>query len=126
MASIKLYSKVFVYINGSLLTENADVKLTRHAGIAPVSTLFLGYAGPMQGSQFIEIEIGNAVPNAGFEFDPGLMESSGGPVNITLAAANATLSSDGNILEDNLSYAINNETKLEIRFHGEFANWIAN
>jgi hypothetical protein len=129
MSQAQIYSKVLVYINGSLLTENADVKLTRNAGLLPVNTTYKGFAGFTQGAPFIEVEVGNAVPLAGFEYDPGQDEddvvNNGGFsfVTITLVAAGQTLTSDGGITGDDLSYAINTESKLNFRFHGEFADW---
>jgi hypothetical protein len=123
MSQAQLYTKVLVYVNGSLLTENADVKITRNSGLLPVNTTYRGFAGFTQGAPFIEIEIGNAVPLAGFEYDPGTDEQNANFVNLTLVAAGQTLSSDGGIMGDDLSYAINTESKLNIRFHGEFADW---
>lgn len=126
MSKLQLYSKVYVYINGSLLVQNADVKITRHSGMTPLSTLFRSFAGSAQGNQFIEIAIGNAVPEAGFEYDPGIVEETYGAfVNISLVAGGSTLTTDGNIIEDNLSYAIDSSSKLDITFHGEYANWIS-
>lgn len=123
MSQAQLYTKVFVYINGSLLTENADVRITRNSGLLPVNTTYRGFAGFTQGAPFIEVEVGNAVPLAGFEYNPGQDEQNANFVNITLVAAGQTLSSDGGIMGDDLSYAINTESKLNFRFHGEFADW---
>lgn len=125
MSQAQLYTKVLVYINGNLLTENADVRLTRNAGLLPVNTTYKGFAGFTQGAPFIEIEVGNAVPLDHFEYNPGADEGNPNFVNITLVAAGQTLTSDGGILGDDLSYAINTESKLNFRFHGEFADWQA-
>jgi hypothetical protein len=130
MSQAQIYTKVTVYVNGNLLTENADVRLTRNAGLLPVNTTYKGFAGFTQGAPFIEIEVGNAVPLAGFEYNPGPDEddvANGGGfdfVTLTLVAAGYTLTSDGGIMGDDLSYAINTESKLNFRFHGEFADWL--
>ena len=123
MSQAQLYTKVQVYVNGALLTENADVRLTRNAGLLPVNTTYKGFAGFTQGAPFMEIEVGNAVPLAGFEYNPGSDEQNANFVNLTLVAAGQTLSTDGGIMGDDLSYAVNSESKLNFRFHGEFADW---
>lgn len=123
MSQAQLYTKVTVYVNGALLTENADVRVTRNAGLLPVNTTYKGFAGFTQGAPFLEIEVGNAVPLAGFEYNPGEDEQNANFVNLTIVAAGQTLSSDGGIMGDDLSYAINTESKLNFRFHGEFSDW---
>lgn len=146
MSQIQLYSKVQVIIGNSLgtfqgnLSEYADVKITRNSGLLPVDTAAKGFAGFTPGAPFLEIEVGNAVPNADFEYNSGSDQIGGAggvdvgpntqaipaftPIQMTLVAAGRTLTSDGCIMSDDLSYAINSEAKLNFRFRGEWADWI--
>lgn len=124
MSQIQLYTKVDVYINNSLLTQNASVKLTRDAALLPAHNTSKGFAGFTQGAPFLQCEVDNIVPLAGFEYDPGNDEQSSNIVTLTLVAAGSTLTSDGGITGDDLSYAINAQTSFNFKFYGEYAQWI--
>ena len=120
----QLYSKIKVYINGSLLTEEAEVKLTRNSALLPVNTVNKGWAGFAVGAPSIEIEVTNAVPDAGFEYNSGPDQIGANFVQICLQAAGKSLVSNGGIMGDDLSHAVNSESKMSLRFHGEWADFI--
>lgn len=119
----QLYTKVKVFVNGSPLSEEADVRLSRHSGLNPVHTI-AGFKGFSTGSPFLEIDVTNAVPNADFEYDPGADQENPNFVQITLQAAGRTLTSVGGIMGDDLSWSVNAESKLAFKFYGEFAQWL--
>ena len=125
MSQVQLYTKVFIYINNSLLTQNANVKLTRNAALLPAHNTYQGFAGFTQGAPHLEIEAGNIVPLAGFEYNPGPDELNSNIVTVTLVAADQTLTTDGGITGDDLSYAIDNHTVFNFHFYGEYADWQA-
>jgi hypothetical protein len=136
MSATNLYTRVSVYINGNLLSQEASVKLTRSAGLLPVHTTQLGFAGVTQGSPELHIEIDEMIPVAGFELnsDTGQFQG-GGPqgtpgsapqvVTLTLKLdSGQTLTSDGFIMGDSLSHAVNAETKMNLTFMGEWSDWM--
>ena len=138
MAQLQIYSKGYVYLNGNLFVENASVKMARNAGLLPVKTTYKGFAGVVQGSPMITIDIEEAVPVAGFELNSQVGQFEGGAsqgggsavpnsapsiVNLRLVCAGQSLSSDGFIMTDDISYAENGETKLNFHFEGEWSDW---
>ena len=69
--SVQLYTLLFVGIEGTLLVEEQQVDLTRTSNSVAVSTVAKGYAGESVGASMIELDVKNAVPASGFEFDAG-------------------------------------------------------
>lgn len=125
MAQQQLYTKIKVYANGNLLFEEAEIKLTRNSGLMPVNTTAKGFAGFSQGAPFIEADISGVVPDKGFEYNAGPDMQNANTVELTFVAASSTLTSKGGIMGDDISHGVNAESKLNIRFHGEFADWIS-
>jgi len=135
MSAPQLYTRVSVYINGSLLSQEASVKLTRNAGLLPALTSQLGWNGVTQGAAHLEIDIEELIPVAGFELNSSSGQFQGGgpqgtpgsaPQLVTLMLKlddGSTLSSDGFIMGDDLAHGVNQETKMNIRFQGQWADW---
>lgn len=117
------YSKATVYINGLLLTEESSVTVKRTSGKNPVKTVVKGLAGFSKGAGMVEISVSNAVPSADFELDPGQFVFGEEDVEVTIIAANRTLTTTGQILDDNFTHAVDSEAKLDFNFTGQPAQW---
>lgn len=87
-------------------------------------TIHKGLAGATQGAPLCQIDVGNAVPAVGFEYNPGTDGKTGNFVVLTLALDDgSTYTSEGYLTGDDLSFAVNSESKLNFRFEGELSDW---
>jgi hypothetical protein len=123
MANLETYTKATVYVNSSLLSEEASVTIKRMSGAQPVKTTAKGLAGFSPGAPMMTISVSNAVPSADFELDPGPMIASIETVEVTIFAAGRTLTTKGAILDDNFSHAVETASKLDFEFTGQMAQW---
>jgi hypothetical protein len=123
MANLETYTKAVVYVNSSLLSEEASVTIKRMSGAQPVKTTAKGLSGFSPGAPMMTISVSNAVPSADFELDPGKMIEGVEIAEVTIFAAGRTLTSKGAILDDNFSHAVETASKLDFEFTGQFAQW---
>lgn len=123
MANLETYTKATVYVNSSLLSEEASVTIKRMSGAQPVKTTAKGLAGFSPGAPMMTISVSNAVPSADFELDPGQMIADIETVEVTIFAAGRTLTTKGAILDDNFSHAVETASKLDFEFTGQMAQW---
>jgi hypothetical protein len=123
MSQLQTYTKVTVYYNGALLTEEASVKVMRNSGLNPVSSVAKGFCGFSKGAAHLEIDVTTNVPDAGFEQDVGADMDQGNTVEITILAAGKTLTSVGFVQSDDLDHATDSASKLNFKFYGEFSTW---
>jgi hypothetical protein len=121
--SLQLYSLCTVYVDGALLAEEVSVSIDRESRAQEVLTVAKGFAGMSPGAAMMMITIDNAVPAAGFELNAGPAMKGLGVKELTLAMAGQTLTSKGFFVKDATSHAVNSESKLNISFVGEFADW---
>lgn len=121
--ALERYTGSAVYINGSLLTENATVTVDRRTGAQNVLTIQKGFAGQSPGAKMMELTISNAVPAAGFEYDPGDDMDQLRPVSVAVFAASATLTTIGFVDSDTFKHAVNQEAMNDIKLTCEFALW---
>jgi hypothetical protein len=124
MSNLQQYTKVEVYLDGTLLSEEASVKVARKSGANNVFTVAKGFAGRSPGSPMLEISIESAVPAAGFEFNAGKAIKNQEVHELTLFAAGVTLTTKGFFDTDDLNHAVNSESKLSLSFVGEIADWV--
>jgi len=117
------YTKALVYVNGALLAEESSVTVKRTSGKNPVKTVVRGLGGFSQGAPMTEISVSNAVPSADFELNPGQFILNNQEVEITIIAANRTLTCVGQILDDNFQHAVDSEGKLDFNFTGGPSDW---
>lgn len=123
MSNPKLYSRVDVYQEATLLVEHATVEVTRKTGSQPISSVQQDYAGESQGAMSMEIHITSGVPAAGFELDPGSLMKSLTFTTIRLYGAGKMLTTTGIFYEDALSGGVSQETKSMLSFRGNWAQW---
>lgn len=123
---MQLYSLAQVYINGSLLAEEASVTIDRDTKALPVMTVAKGFSGMSPGAPMMSIQVENGVPAAGFELNPGqFMSISGGlqVVEVSIFAAGQLLTTKGFVVSDNFQHAVNQEAKLKFSITAQFADW---
>jgi hypothetical protein len=121
MANLQLYSLAYVTMDGALLTEEASVSITRNLGSQAVSTVMKGYAGECPGASMVEIQVTNAVPAAGFEFNAQGKMQSFVPAEIGLIVGGQTIQVKGFIISDSFKHSVNSESTYEFTFRGQFA-----
>ena len=122
MANVQLYTLLYVLVNGKLLTEEANVTLSRATGSQAVMTVAKGYAGESPGAATVEIDVTNAVPAADFEYDAGSVMQSLQAVEIGLAGPGGkVLTAKGFIISDSLKHSVNSEVNYDFKFRGGFA-----
>lgn len=123
MSDLQLYTKASVYVDGSLLSEEADVTLKRMTGAQVVKTVAKGFSGLSPGAPMLQISVTNAVPSTDFEYNPGQDMSDLNVKEVTIFAAGRTLTSKGFVTDDNFSHAVETQSKLSFDFTGQFADW---
>ncbi len=121
--STQLYSSCEVYIDGAKATEETSVKVTFDSKASVIDTVSRGFAGVSPGSRMITLTVDNAVPSAGFEFDPTISIRDLQVREITLFAAGKTLTSKGFIMSSSFSHSVNAASTLSFEFSGDYATW---
>ncbi len=120
-SNLQLYTVAYIYINGSLLSEEASLTVDRVTNSQEVLTVAKGYAGESPGAAMTSITVDNAVPSGDFEFNPDSFMGAMQPVEIVVFAANKKLNFNGFIISDNFSHAVNSASKLTFAARGSFA-----
>jgi hypothetical protein len=121
--ALQLYTLALVYVNGSLLAEEADVSVDRDARAQEVATVAKGFAGLSPGAAITKIDVTNAVPSAGFELNPGAFIKQLAVVELTILAAGQTLTAKGFIPQDTFQHGVSKEASLRFAFIGEPVDW---
>jgi hypothetical protein len=123
MSDLQLYTKVACYIDGLQLTEESSVTIKPSSGAKEVNTVQKGFAGFSPGSAKIEIEVKNAIPAAGFEYDPTADIQNLTTKEFAFYAAGKTMVTKGVILTANFGHAVDNESTLEFTATCQYALW---
>lgn len=121
--NLENYTKATIYIDGQLLAEEASVTVKRTTAAQIVKTVAKGFAGVSPGAAMIEVSVENAVPADNFELNPQKYMTGLDVAELTIFAANSTLTSKGFILSDNFSHAVDTQSKLSFEFTGQYAEW---
>lgn len=124
VSNLQLYTLANVYVNGSLLAEEASVTVDRATNSQQVITVAKGYAGESPGAAMTELSVENVVPAADFELNPGKFMGSMQVVEFSAFAAGRTLTFKGFIVSDNFSHAANSASKLSFKARGSFSDWV--
>jgi hypothetical protein len=118
-----LYSSVSVYITGvGLLTEEASVTMKRASNAQIVKTVAKGFAGVSRGAAMTTITVSSAVPVLGFEFDPSTYLKFNSVVQFQLVlgdpdhGASKQCTMNGFIIDDDISHAVDANSKLDFTF----------
>jgi hypothetical protein len=110
----QLYSLFFAFIgvnpggSGGLLAEEQEIDITRSTQSQAIETVLKGYAGESPGAPMQEVDIINAIPAGGFEFDAGANMIALIPVNIQLLGPGGkTNRGTGFVIKDTIRHGVN-------------------
>ncbi len=107
---------MFAVVNGSLFVEEIEIDVTRTTNSQPVATVAKGYAGESPGAGMTEIDVQNAIPSGGFEFDAGPNMASLIPVDVQVLGPGGTaLKGKAFIISDSIRHGVNQEARYSFR-----------
>lgn len=124
MANAQLYSVLLAVVGGNLLAEEQEIDFNRTANAQQVDTVLKGFAGLSPGSPMLEVDINNAAPQGGFEFDAGPYIGSLTPIPIQVTGPGGkVLKGDAFIIHDNGRHGVNQQMRYNFRCIMGFKNW---
>ena len=124
MSNPQLYSLLYVTADGALMTEEASCTVNRATNSQAVNTVAKGYAGESPGAPTIEIQVTNAIPAAGFEFNAGAKMKSLKTTEIgVIGPGGQQLKAVGFIISDSIKHAVNSESQYDFTFRGSFQDF---
>jgi hypothetical protein len=116
VANLGLYSILVAVVNGTLLAQEQEVDFTRTSNSIAIDTVILGYAGESPGSPMLEVDIQNALPQGGFEFDAGPYIASLTPVAIqVIGPGGKVMKGDAFIISDQGRHGVNQAARYSFR-----------
>ena len=121
MSSIQQYANAVVYLDGALATEENQVSVTREYALQHVATVAKGFAGATRGAPTMRVQIRNAVPKSGFEFDPGAKANAMEPVEVTVFVGGKKITQKMLVDSDSLSGGVNSSTEFNFDLIGPWA-----
>jgi hypothetical protein len=94
-------------VNFQVMTDNKDV-----------NTLLLGRAGHSKGAKKVQIQVENAVPQAGYEIDWPAIAAAQAEVPLTFRIANKTYNCTGDVRDVDIKSSVDASNSLGFTFHG--------
>lgn len=123
MSDPQLYTATYVTFDGKLLAEEASITIDKKSGLNPVYTVAKGFAGMAVGASSIEMTIETATPAADFEVNPDPYLRTGKLVEIGAVMSGRQTVGKFFITDATYSHAVNQESKLTMKFMGSFKDW---
>ena len=122
--NLQQYTLLFVSAAGPILTQEQDITIRRMSNGQPVSTVVLGYAGDSPGAAMCEIDVTNAIPSLGFEFDPSVPIQSLTPIPLYVyGPGGKILKTTAIIFEDTTSHGVNKQAQISFKARAAFQPW---
>lgn len=116
MSQAQLYSLMFAVMGGNLLAEHQQLDFTRTSNAQHVATVLKGFAGLSPGAPMLEIDVDNAAPSAGLEFDAGPYIASLTPIAVqAIGPGGKALKGDAFITEDHGTHGVNQQMRYRFR-----------
>ena len=123
--ALEVYTVALCLVDGSLLTQEAQVTINRDSRAQEVNTVAKGFGGLSPGAAIMHIDVENAVPSSDFEINPGkYFVKFLKVVEVTFFAAGRTLTAKGFIPKDDFRHGVNQESKLSFHIVSEIADWV--
>lgn len=119
----KQYANIIVYRDGVLLTEENKVKITRDFGNKEIITTARGFAGTVKGAAIMKVDITNAVPAAGVEYDPGPDGETAIPHDWTFIRGGQQITAKLIVMSDDTDHSAGGESSLSFSLVGPSAQW---
>ena len=116
MSNAQLYTIMLGVLNGTLLAEEQEIDFKRTANAVQVDTVLKGFAGLSPGAPMLEVDITNAMPQGGFEFDAGPYIASLTPVAIqVIGPGGKVMKGDAFIVEDQGKHGVGQQARYSMR-----------
>jgi hypothetical protein len=111
-------------VGGVLLAEEQEIDFSRTAYAQQVDTVIKGFAGMSPGSPMLEIDVNNAAPTGGFEFDAGPYIASLTVVPVQLIGPGGkVIKGDAFITHDNGRHGVNQQMRYNFRMIMSIKQW---
>lgn len=124
MSNQILYTLAFVTANGTLLAQEQQVTINRTTNSQPVSTVANGYSGESPGAAMVEIDVENAVPAAGFEFNAGQAMLALAVTQVyVLGPGGQTYKGSVQIYADTFQHGVDAQAKYSFKCRGAMVDW---
>ncbi len=116
MANAQLYTILLGVVGGTLLAEEQEIDWNRTANAQQVDTVIKGFAGMSPGSPMLEVDIVEAMPQGGFEFDAGpyIQSLQTVPVQV-IGPGGKTMKGDAFIIQDQGRHGVNQQARYSFR-----------
>jgi hypothetical protein len=115
-SSVQLYTLIYAVANGVLLAEEQQIDIARATNSQAVATVLKGYAGESPGAGMVEIDVKNAIPQAGFEFDMGSKMAGLIPIDVqVIGPGGKTMNGKAFVISDTIKHGVNQEASYEFR-----------
>ena len=115
-ANLQIYALLFFAAEGTLLAEEHQLTMHRNSGASRVNTVAKGFAGMSPGAPVIEIDVMNAIPQGGFEFDMCKKIAGLVPVRFqVLGPGGQSTRGQGFVYEDTISHGVSKEAEYSFR-----------
>jgi len=120
-ANPQIYSIFFAVVTGvatptTMLAQEQEIDITRNTQSQAVETVALGYAGESPGAPMMEVDIINAIPQGGFEFDAGANMLALIPVSIqVIGPGGRSVKGKGFIISDSIRHGVNQQARYSFR-----------
>jgi len=111
-----LYSILIGVVGGTMLAEEQEIDFNRTANAQQVHTVLKGFAGLSPGSPMLEVDVNNAAPQGGFEFDAGPYIVSLTPVAVqVIGPGGKAMKGDGFIIQDSGRHGVDQQMRYNFR-----------
>jgi hypothetical protein len=122
---LALFTKLRVYVNGTLLFRESSVKASFHSGLIPTFDVNSGFAGVTQGAGFVTATVEQIVPAGGpVLLVEGFMNNAQVVTISLLTNSGSSFTSDGFCMNSDIQHGTNSETKYSFEFQGETGEWL--
>jgi hypothetical protein len=112
---LRIYSAAYVFVEGTLLCQEASVTLEKTSNASPMFTLGKGLAGVSQGAGLINVTVDSAVPSYDFEFSPDYFLRTGNALEIGVVMGGRQTVCKGFITDASYSHSVNDSSKLTFK-----------
>ena len=125
MGSVSLYDQIFVFKDGSLLSELTEIELTFEGDDQDVFTIVKGFAGQSPSPKKVMATLTNVVPTDGQEVDAfeATLQSKKVKIKFQFGGSGKSLTSEGFIRKPKLSAGVAKTVSQTFEFHGGAGTW---
>jgi hypothetical protein len=112
----------FVLYRGVPVLQASSVNFQVQTDNKDVNTLLLGRAGHSRGPKKVQVQVENAVPQAGLEVDWIGVANAQAEIALTFRVAGKTWNCVGDVREADIKSGVDNPNMLSMTFHGRIVS----